>query len=442
MFKDLYEFLQNYTGADEDYLKYLSSRGSDSIYYFFENLHFFAFYQDLKKLLDEKYQFDLAKLLEKNEFVIVLKALIDEDGLNYGKMPKGLIKFHNYREFSRTAAEEHMIEAKYYIKDKKKKIRMHFTVPENFMKEFKAHIAEVSGIHEEKYDVKYLISYSVQDQATDTIAVDMNNEPFRDDKGKLIFRPGGHGALINNLNALEDDIIFIKNIDNIVPDRLKTESAKYKKVLGGMLIKLQQQLFAYLKTLDEPEISETILTKIQKFITHDLGYHGGEDFKSLDKSGKITLFRHILNRPIRVCGMVVNEGEPGGGPFFVKNSKGIESLQIVESSQLDMNSAAVKKIINHTSHFNPVDLVCGLKDYKGHKFDLLKYVDTDASFISSKSSNGKELKALEWPGLWNGGMSDWNTIFVEMPAITFTPVKTVNDLLREEHTTLAYLNSR
>lgn len=442
MFKDLYEFMENYSASNEDYLKYLSNRSSESVYFFFENLHYFAFYEDLRDLLEEKYQMDIDRLLEKNEFSMILKALISDEGLNYGKMPKGLIKFHNYRDFSRSAAEEHMLEAKLFIESKKKIVKLHFTVADEFMTAFKAHIAEVAHIHQEKYHVKYDISYSTQDQSTDTIAVDMNNEPFRNEKGKLVFRPGGHGSLINNLNNLSEDIIFIKNIDNIVPDRLKPESAKYKKVLGGLLIKYQQQIFNYLQSLDEAEVSEQMMTKIQKCVLNELHIKLPVDFAGLAKDEKIKVFKSLLNRPIRVCGMVVNEGEPGGGPFFVRNPDGIESLQIVESSQIDLKDAKIDKIIQKSSHFNPVDLVCGIKDYKGKKFDLLKYVDKDAAFISCKSSNGRELKALEWPGLWNGAMSNWNTVFVEVPAVTFNPVKTVNDLLREEHTTLAYLSTR
>jgi hypothetical protein len=442
MFKELYEFMNNYTGSEEDYLKYLSNRSSESIFYFFEHLYYFAFYYDLKDLIDEKYQLDIAKLLEKNEFPLILEALITEKGLNYGKMPKGLIKFHNYRDFSRTAVEEHMIEARHYAMDKDSVVKLHFTVPDDYMKEFKAHVAEVAHYHKEKYNTKFEINFSVQDPTTDTIAVDKENQPLRDEKGKIIFRPGGHGSLIKNLNQIQEDIVFIKNIDNIVPDRLKPESVKYKKVIGGLLLKYQEAIFKFLNQMDQPEITDPQLAKIQKFIENDLCFVPNLTVAELSKSERIELFKSILNRPIRVCGMVINEGEPGGGPFFVKQSNGVISLQIVESSQMDINDAKVKKIIQKSSHFNPVDLVCSLKNYKGQKFDLAEFIDPDTAFISIKSKDGKEIKALEWPGLWNGAMSNWNTFFVEVPAVIFNPVKTVNDLLREEHITLAFLQNR
>lgn len=442
MFKELYEFMQNYTGSEEDYLKYLSKRGSDSIFYFFEHLWYFAFFQDLKEMMLEKYDLDIDKLLEKNELNLILELLITEKGLNYGKMPKGLIKFHNYREFSRTAAEEHMIEAKYFAADKKSIVRLHFTVAEEYLQDFKAHIAEVAHILHDKLKVKFEVSFSVQDPSTDTIAVDHKNEPLRDDKGRLVFRPGGHGSLINNLNQLKEDIVFVKNIDNIVPDRLKPESAKYKKVLGGFLLKYQTQIFKYLNQLDQDDVSDAQLVKILKFTESELCTPAPADFNDQNKSKQISYLKAILNRPIRVCGMVANEGEPGGGPFFVKQANGMISLQIVESSQMNLNDAKVKKIVQKSSHFNPVDLVLGLKNYKSEKFNLIDFIDPDTAFISSKSVNGKEIKALEWPGLWNGAMSNWNTFFVEMPSVTFNPVKTVNDLLREEHITLAFLQNR
>lgn len=442
MFKELYEFMQTYTGSEEDYLKYLSKRGSDSIFYFFDHLWYFAFFQDLKELLMEKHQLDIDKLLEKNELNFILEMLITEKGLNYGKMPKGLIKFHNYREFSRTAAEEHMIEAKHFATDKKSVVRLHFTVAEDFLEAFKAHITEVAHILHEKLKVKFEVTFSVQDPSTDTIAVDQNNEPLRDEKGKLVFRPGGHGSLINNLNHLNEDIIFIKNIDNIVPDRLKPESARYKKVIGGLLMKYQTQIFKYLNQLEQDDVSDSQIAKIVKFFESELCLQMPAGFSELTKAKQISYLKSILDRPIRVCGMVANEGEPGGGPFFVKQSNGIISLQIVESSQMNLADPKITKIVQKASHFNPVDLVLGVKNYKGAKFNLSDFIDTGTAFISSKSVNGKEIKALEWPGLWNGAMSNWNTFFVEIPSITFNPVKTINDLLREEHITLPFLQIR
>ena len=296
---------------------------------------------------------------------------------------------------------------------------------------FKALVDEKAAAYAKKYDVDYNISFSEQKPSTDTVAADMENKPFRDN-GKFLFRPGGHRALIENLNDLDADVIFIKNIDNVVPDKLKGDTVLYKKLIAGVLITLQQQAFAYLQLLDSGKYTHEQVLDILQFVQKKL-FCKNPETKNLEDAELVIYLKNKLNRPMRVCGMVKNVGEPGGGPFLAYNSDGTISLQILESSQIDMNDPEKKDMFEKGTHFNPVDLVCAVRDYKGHKFDLVKYVDKATGFISYKSKNGKDLKALELPGLWNGAMSDWNTVFVEVPLTTFNPVKTVNDLLREQH---------
>ena len=282
-----------------------------------------------------------------------------------------------------------------------------------------------------KYDVDYNITFSEQKPSTDTVAADMDNKPFRDND-KLLFRPGGHGALIENLNDLDADVIFIKNIDNVVPDKLKDDTVLYKKLIAGVLVALQKQAFKYLELLDSGKYTQEQIEEVIRFVQQKL-FCRNPKIKDLEDADLVLYLRKKLNRPMRVCGMVKNVGEPGGGPFLAYNQDGTISLQILESSQIDMKDPEKKEMFEKGTHFNPVDLVCAVRDYKGHKFDLVKYVDKATGFISYKSKNGKDLKALELPGLWNGAMSDWNTVFVEVPLSTFNPVKTVNDLLRPQH---------
>jgi hypothetical protein len=281
--------------------------------------------------------------------------------------------------------------------------------------------------------VQYDISFSEQKPSTDIIGVDMDNNPFREDDEKLHFRPGGHGALIENVNDLKGDIIFIKNIDNVVPDRLKEPTYLYKRVIGGLLLRLQEKAHNYLRSLETKNVSAIELNEIISFAVRDLMIELNEQFDKMSLAEKCDYLYDRLNRPMRVCGMVKNEGEPGGGPFWVKSDNGEVSLQIVESSQINPNDAAQQKIASGASHFNPVDLVCAVKDYKGRQFDLHNFIDPSTGFISIKSKDGRNLKAQELPGLWNGAMAKWITVFVEVPIITFNPVKTVNDLLRDQH---------
>jgi hypothetical protein len=294
-------------------------------------------------------------------------------------------------------------------------------------------ISDVKSRYEQLFQVVFKVELSVQNSSTDSIAVDGSNLPFRNDNGSLLFRPGGHGVLLENLNELEGDVIFIKNVDNIVPDRLKDETVSYKKALAGLLFQLQKQVFEYLHILENnADNNEKLFTEIKKFIESNFGYRFSPAFNSKESDMRTCLMK-ILNRPIRVCGMVQNVGEPGGGPYWIEHNDGSQSLQILESAQINLDDEKQREVFKNATHFNPVDLVIATRDYKGQKFDLTRFRDPDTGLISIKSKEGKELKALEFPGLWNGGMAFWNTVFVEVPIITFNPVKTINDLLRIEH---------
>ena len=297
---------------------------------------------------------------------------------------------------------------------------------------FEKKVAEKKDSYAKTYGINYNISFSEQKPSTDTIAANPGNTPFRNSDGSLLFRPGGHGALIQNLNDIDADVIFVKNIDNVVPDRLKEDTVTYKQLIAGILVSLQEKIFEYLRLLDTGNYTHEQLEEIIRFVQRDLCCRKN-DIKELEDADLVIYLRNKLNRPTRVCGVVKNVGEPGGGPFLTYNQDGTVSLQILESSQIDKSNTEYMKMFTEGTHFNPVDLVCAVKDYKGNAFNLPDFVDHTTGFISSKSKNGKELKALELPGLWNGAMSDWNTVFVEVPLSTFNPVKTVNDLLREQH---------
>lgn len=331
----------------------------------------------------------------------------------------------------RTPLEEHLVEGAMYACGKSGKVHVHFTVSPEHRELFRKLVEEKSDGFAKRYEVDYDITFSEQKPSTDTLAVDMDNRPFRDN-GELLFRPGGHGALIENLNDLDADIIFIKNIDNVVPDRLKEDTNTYKKLIAGVLVSLQKRAFRYLELLESGRYTHEQVMEVLQFLQKELCCKNPE-VKLLEDSELVIYLKKKLNRPMRVCGMVKNVGEPGGGPFLAYNADGTISLQILESSQIDMNDPEKKAMFERGTHFNPVDLVCAVRDYKGRKFDLTKHVDKSTGFISHKSKSGKELKALELPGLWNGAMSDWSTVFVEVPLTTFNPVKTVNDLLREQH---------
>ena len=422
MFKNMFEFL----GADYD------KPTTDFEKKFFDHIHDFAFYNDLNAACMDNTGKNIDALLSEQNYKAIVSNLLEAAGLNYGALPKGLLKFHRYADGVRTPLEEHLVEGALYAAGKTGEVNVHFTVSTEHRALFEKLVAAKVGEYEAKYGTKFHISFSEQKPSTDTVAADMDNKPFRDKDGKLLFRPGGHGALIENLNDLDADIVFIKNIDNVVPDRLKADTVTYKKLLAGVLVTLQKQAFEYLELLDSGHYSHEQLETIIRFVQQQLRCRR-TDLKELEDADLVIYLRKKLNRPMRVCGMVKNVGEPGGGPFLAYNPDGTISLQILESSQIDMNDPEKKAMFEKGTHFNPVDLVCAIRDYKGNKFNLLEHVDKATGFISYKSKNGKDLKALELPGLWNGSMSDWNTVFVEVPLSTFNPVKTVNDLLREQH---------
>ena len=422
MFKNLFEFL----GGEND------APTTDFERKFFSRIADFAFYEDLNAACQRLHDKGIADLVNAGEYKAVVAALLESAGLNYGQLPKGLLKFHRYAEGSRTPLEEHLVEGALYAKGKTGRVNVHFTVSPEHRPLFEQLVAEKAAEYAAKYGVEYEVSFSEQKSSTDTIAADMDNHPFRNADGSLLFRPGGHGALIENLNDLDADIVFIKNIDNVVPDRLKEETVTYKNLLAGVLVTLQQKAFEYMKLLDSGQYTQAQIEEVIRFVQQQLLCRKA-DIKELEDGELVLYLKKKLNRPMRVCGMVKNVGEPGGGPFLAYNQDGTVSLQILESSQIDMNDPEKKAMFEQGTHFNPVDLVCALKNYRGEKFDLTRHVDKATGFISHKSKNGRELKALELPGLWNGAMSDWNTVFVEVSLGTFNPVKTVNDLLREEH---------
>ena len=387
---------------------------------FFERISEFAFAPELKKLLPEW-------STEKE----ILEQLLLSYGMDYGSLPKGLLAFHYYPEGPRTPLEEHLVEAASYASDGKT-ARLHFTVSPEHRKRFESLVEKVVPNMEAQFGIKYDITFSEQKPSTDTVAVDLNNELFRDSDGSLLFRPAGHGALLENLNDLQADIIFIKNIDNVVPDKLKEPTIVYKKVLGGLLIEIVdhvKQLYAKL----ENSPNEQVIQEVTTFASDYLGIQLADNFVGKSLSEKVDFLKSILNRPTRICGVVKNTGEPGGGPFWCKDADGNSTLQLVESAQVDASNAAQMAIFIGSTHFNPVDLVCSTKDLAGKPFDLLKFRDMSTGFITEKTKDGRKLKAQELPGLWNGAMAFWNTIFVEVPLETFNPVKSVNDLLRDAH---------
>ena len=415
MFKDIFSFVD----GDSD----VPTTAFEKKY--FDEIERFAFYDALDAVCQKNEGKGIKALMAEGNYKAVAANMLKKEGLNYGQLPKGMLLFHKYAEGARTPMEEHLVEGALYAASNGES-HVHFTVSHEHIDFFKQKVAEKADGFAQKYGIKYDITFSEQKPSTDTIAANTDNTPFREADGSLLFRPGGHGALIENLNEIEADVIFIKNIDNVVPDRLKPETVEWKQVIAGVLVSLQKKAFDYLRILDgqptEAQLAEMAQFVEQCLCTNPKGQKADAQY-----------LRKKLNRPMRVCGVVKNVGEPGGGPFLTYNQDGTVSLQILESSQIDTNNAEYMKMFTQGTHFNPVDLVCAVKDYKGQPFHLPDYVDKTTGFISSKSKGGKELKALELPGLWNGAMSDWSTIFVEVPLGTFNPVKTVNDLLREQH---------
>ncbi len=390
----------------------------------------FPFFEELRDAMRQS-GFDIDHLIRSKNFKTIFEYLTMDRGLNYGGLPKGLLKFHKIQEGSRSAFEEHLVDSAYYLKDADKSCRLHFTVSPEHEQKFRALLENVRSAYERMFDVCYKIDFSYQHSSTNTVAVDKNNLPFRNHDGSLLFRPAGHGALLENLNALNADLVYIRNIDNVAIDEIKGTGVRWKRILGGYLVEKQREVHRQVRSLRR-DSSEDVIDSAARFANKELLIQLPAGFTNMPAMERKSILLQLLNRPMRVCGVVENTGEPGGAPFWtIKN--GYMSLQIVEKAQVDFRSLEQEKIWMSSTHFNPVDIVCGLLDSEGKSFDLRRHVDPNAVFISNKSLNGMDLKALELPGLWNGAMSDWITLFVEVPKITFNPVKTVNDLLRPEH---------
>lgn len=421
MFKDLFAFLNGKSDKpDNDFIKK-----------FFDRIEDFAVFERLNFVCIGEYGKSIQTLIKEKRYKDIVSALIEKSGMNYGKLPKALLQFHKTMGGSRTALEEHLAEGAQYANGKDGVVKIHFTVSEEHLPLVKMKVEEAAGYLGHQYGVKYDITYSVQKPSTDTVASSLDGKPYREN-GKLFFRPGGHGALIENLNDLDADVIFIKNIDNVVPDTHRGATIQYKKVLGGTLVAVKQRINEYCKAISENKVNEEKINEIIEFLHNVLCIsHDKTDEMSVEEKKAYAYSK--LNRPLRVCGMVRNEGEPGGGPFLVYNPDGTVSPQILESSQINPDDHEAMKMMKEATHFNPVDLAVSVRDWKGKKFNLPEYVDKATGFISQKSREGVEIKALELPGLWNGAMSDWNSIFIEVPAQTFNPVKTINDLLRPAH---------
>lgn len=419
MFKSLFAFADGDTDSPAE--------GSD-VAEVIANIHRFAFYDDLNEAVKKLYGQDVDAMIEAGRNRELISAIIKPEGLDYGNLPKGLLKFHAYSGTERrTPLEEQLMEGAATVADSHGKVKVHFTVSTNHRDKFEEKIAEVIPSLKDRTGLDFIVSLSEQKPSTDTVAVNEDNTPFRED-GRIVFRPGGHGALIQNLNDLQEAVVFIKNIDNVVPDAHREPTTHYKRVLGGYLMELHDNVIDCLAEVEKTDRSG--LDKIAGFLERNFSVATPAD---LSDDEMRAFLREKLNRPMRVCGMVKNEGEPGGGPFVVEEDNGSTSLQILESTQIDMTDRRSREMVSEATHFNPVDLVCFIKDVEGNKFDLPEYVDPKTGFISSKSLHGRPLKALELPGLWNGAMSNWLTAFVEVPIETFNPVKTVNDLLRPAH---------
>jgi len=426
MFKALFNFLDVYDPSNENLDSYFERTNDAALKLFSEKLVALPFYKIVEKRIKRK------TVTQGEALYLFVKELLSDEGLNYGFYPKGLLPFHSYGTATATPFQEHLKEGAIYAKNEGVS-NLHFTISEQHSEMFKK---ELSAIEEKvSTDTKttFKVSYSYQKPATDTIAVDMDNVPFRNSDGTLLFRPGGHGALIENLNEQDADIIFIKNIDNVVVPKFAEEVGNSKKILAGVLLKAQQRAHAYTKLLADDAVNAELLDEIKLFLESELSVRFSDSFFSYNLAEQIKILKDKIDRPIRVCGMVKNEGEPGGGPFWIRDKNGHISLQIVESAQIDASNENQVNILQSATHFNPVDLVCGVKNYKGEKYNLLNFVDSKQGFITKKTKEGRALKALELPGLWNGAMAFWNTIFVEVPLVTFNPVKTVNDLLKPSH---------
>ncbi|OOG63822.1 DUF4301 family protein [Flavobacterium sp. A45] len=430
MFTFLRTFLNEYDFENESVNAYINRKKDTELALFIIGMDKFPFFEAVDKKLKEVYP-DFNTLSRDHKNYYFIKTLLSPEYFDYANKPKGILPFHKYITHIAAPIQEHLNECAFYGTSNNES-NLHLTVSENHQAQFEEIVENVKGEIEAKSNSKISVSYSYQKKETDTVAVDFENMPFRNEKGMLVFRPGGHGALIENLNAIEADVVFVKNIDNVSQNSIKRISF-YKKALAGVLIELQHQIFDYLKVLDSSEITSEKINEILVFLKKQLSIEFNDDFHKFKLKNQISKLKETLNKPIRVCGMVKNEGEPGGGPFWVMGADGKQTLQIVETSQIDLNNPEQVKILSNATHFNPVDLVCGLKNYQNEKFDLKEFVDQTSGFIVHKTSTGINLKAYELPGLWNGAMANWLTVFVEVPLFTFSPVKTVNDLLKPAH---------
>jgi len=431
MFKFLFKFFDEYNPKKGSINSYINRKKASEMSIFFVGINKLPFYYKVKQHLHKENK-NFSELKLNEQLFLFVQMMLSEYKLNYGNYPKGLLPFHQYRDHVATAFEEHLFESALYASSNGN-ANLHFTISEKHKNIFDEEFKRIEEVVERKTNTRFNISFSYQKESTDTIALTADNKPYVEDDGCLLFRPSGHGALIENLNDLDADIIFIKNIDNVVVFKYEKEVAENKKMLAGKLREVQEIAFKYLNELESTNPDEKRLMVIAQFLSNELNLVISVEFEKYSKKYQKQYLFDKLNRPIRVCGMVKNEGEPGGGPFWVKDEGANISLQIVESAQIDKKNKYQKQILKNATHFNPVDLVCGIKDYKGRKFDLTQYVDHKTAFITMKTKVGKDIKALELPGLWNGSMANWNTIFMEVPLLTFNPVKTVNDLLKGPH---------
>lgn len=429
MFKFLCEFIAEFNPQTETINAYINRKQDINLRVFLVGLEKFPFYNEIADVVSQNEGF--AKWNKDRKTYEFIKLMLDGHSFDYANKPKGILPFHHYGAFIATPIYEHLKETVAYA-GSKNEANVQFTISEDHLDGFLDGIKEVKHEIEDEHSTKINISFSYQQKSTDTLAVTNNNIPFRDNNGRLLFRPGGHGALIENLGQLDADIVFIKNIDNVSHNNIEL-IALYKKALGGILLELQQQIFSHLEQIEKDDLDDSTIDSILAFAKEKLLQHIPADINKYTTAYKKEFARELLDKPIRVCGMVKNEGEPGGGPFWIESDKGALSLQIVESSQVDLDNKKQKQIFSNASHFNPVDLVCGLKNYKGGLFNLNDFVDTTSGFIVHKNRLGQDVKSYELPGLWNGSMAGWITIFAEVPLDTFNPVKTVNDLLKAAH---------
>ena len=431
MFKFLFQFLKDFKPLKESIEKYAERKNDALIVAFIEQLEQFPFYNNVLSRVKQTNP-DFSTFTDDEKLLQFVKTMLDAKRLNYSFLPKGLLPFHKYSEQVKTAFEEHLFESTLYASSNGES-NLHFTVSKNHQLYFTNELSRVRKALEKNTNIRFNVSFSYQNEATETVALTAKDDVFRIEDGSILFRPAGHGALLENLNDLDNDIVFIKNIDNIVVSDRNISVSNYKKLLAGVLMEAQEKVFAYMYKLDEGQLVDADFKVMALFLRYRLNVPIVSDFEDYTDEEKTNYLKTSFNKPIRVCGMVKNQGEPGGGPFWVKAEDGKVSLQIVEFAQINFSKKNQQSIVYKATHFNPTDLVCGVRNYKGKKFDLNQFVDSEAAFITTKTQNGVDIDALELPGLWNGSMAYWNSIFVEVPLETFNPVKTVNDLLKPVH---------